>query len=54
MGKVYHSEEWWTSVPINQHLLGNDDCMVRLSSGQVVVLPPMMNNIADALYWIQN
>jgi hypothetical protein len=42
-----------TPVPINRHYLGNDNCMALLLSGHAVVVPPMVNDIADALYWLQ-
>jgi hypothetical protein len=40
-------------VPINRRYLGNDNCMALLLSGHAVALPPMVNDIADALYWLQ-
>jgi hypothetical protein len=43
-----------TPIPINQHYLGNNTCMVLLSSEQAVSLPPIINDVADALYWLQD
>jgi len=41
-------------VAINRHFLGNENCMALLLSGHAVAVPPMVNDIADALYWLQD
>lgn len=43
-----------TPIAINRRYLGNDNCMALLLSGHSVAVPPMVNDIADALYWLQN
>jgi hypothetical protein len=43
-----------TPIAINRRYLGNDNCMALLLSGHAVAVPPMVNDIADALYWLQN
>jgi hypothetical protein len=42
-----------TPIPIKQHYLGNDNCSTLVLSGHAVTLPPMVDDIADALYWLQ-
>ena len=42
-----------TPILINQCYLGNDNCMALLLSGHAVSHPLMVNDIADALYWLQ-
>jgi hypothetical protein len=41
-------------VAINRRFLGNENCMALLLSGHAVAVPPMVNDIADALYWLQD
>jgi len=36
-----------------KYFCGNDDCMALISSGHAVSLPPIVNDDADALYWLQ-
>jgi hypothetical protein len=42
-----------TPIPIKQHYLGNDNCNTLVLSGHAVTLPLMVDDIADALYWLQ-
>jgi len=41
-----------TPIPIKRHYLGNDNCNALVLSGHAVTLPPMVDDIADALYWL--
>jgi hypothetical protein len=42
-----------TPIPIKQQNLGNDNCYAHVLSGHAVTLLPMVDDIADALYWSQ-
>ncbi len=42
-----------TPIPIKRQYLGNDVCMSLVTSGRAVPLPPLVDNIADTLYWLQ-
>jgi len=40
--------------PFKRHNLGDDVCSSLIASGRVVPLPPLVNDIADTLYWLQD
>jgi hypothetical protein len=43
-----------TPIPIKRQSLGNDVCLLLLSSGCAYSLPPLVDNITDTLYWLQD
>ena len=42
-----------TPIPIKRQILGNDVCSSLITSGRAVPLPPLVEDIADTLYWLQ-
>ncbi len=42
-----------TPIPIKRQHLGNDNCAALVASGHAVSVPPIINNIADFLYRLQ-
>jgi hypothetical protein len=40
-------------IPLKRQHLGNENCAALLASGHAIALPPIVNDIADALYWLQ-
>ena len=42
-----------TPIPIKRRHLGNENCNALVLSGHAVTLPPIVDDIADALYWLQ-
>jgi hypothetical protein len=40
-------------IPIKQRYLGNNSCNSLVLSGHAVALPPIVDDVADALYWLQ-
>ncbi len=41
-------------IPIKRQNLGDDVCSSLIASGRAVPLPPLVNDIADTLYWLQD
>jgi hypothetical protein len=42
-----------TPIPIKRQILGNDVCLSLVTSGRAVPLPPLVDDIADTLSWLQ-
>jgi hypothetical protein len=42
-----------TPIPIKRQHLGNENCAALVASGYAAVVPPIIDDIADFLYWLQ-
>jgi hypothetical protein len=43
-----------TPIAIKRQCLGNDVCLILVASGCAVELPPVVDDVADTLYWLQD
>ena len=43
-----------TPIPIKRQSLGNDVCLSLVTLGRALPLPPLVDDIADTLYWLQD